>query len=158
MQSCYKKLSDVSTLSLKDTVYKKDALMHVRDVEEMVHWSQLCQGEKKMTEFVPRPVFRKHRYGINGVGQPPLHAPGAKLQQTSPGSLGAPAPPAHHELTEQHFSEARPPQRVLQLHCPSSHSILGLTSSGTECSSVPRSPRPGACRVRCLRCRPLLLS
>lgn len=32
------------------------------------------------------------------------------------------------------------PQHVLQLHCSSSHTILGLTLSGTEWSSLPRSP------------------
>ena len=103
MQSCYKKVSDVRMLSLKDTVYKKDALVHAHDFKGMVHWSQLCQGEKKMTEFVQCPMFRKHRYGIDGVGLPPSHASCAELQQTSPGSLGAPAPPAL-----QPFSSSQP--------------------------------------------------
>lgn len=49
--------------------------------------------------------------------------------------------PAHHEPAEQHFSDACPPQCVLQLRCPSSHTILGLTLSGTECF-LPRSPDP----------------
>lgn len=107
-----------------------------------------ARGRKKMTEFVQCPTFRKHRYGIDGVGLPPSHASCAELQQISPGSPGAPAPPAFQPSSSSQPTMSNtsmkhvPPQCVPQFLWPSSHTILGLTLSGTECSSSPRSPDP----------------
>lgn len=57
-------------------------------------------------------------------------------------SAALPQLPDHHELAEWQFNEACPLQCLLRLHCPSSHTILGLISSGTKWSSLPGYPNP----------------
>lgn len=150
MQSCNEKLSDLHTLSLKDTVHRKEALVHTHDVKEMMHWSQLCQGEENTTQFFQRPMLKPHQYGIDGVGLAPSHTSCAKLQQRSPGSLGhpqllpcspspAPSPPgAGWAALQQSVSPPVSPAAPL----PHSHTILVFTLSATEWLPLPSSPDP----------------
>lgn len=123
--------------------------MNAHDIKEMVRWSQLCQGEKKNDRICPASYVQKASIRDRWCGLATLTRILCKTPADVswlPAGTCTSCPSALLQLPahqEQHLNEACPPQCVPQLLWPSSHTVLGLTLSGTErSSSLPRSPEP----------------